>query len=83
MVSWEKPPRTHVTHVQTREEIGAELSGNVGQWAVVARHDRAARAETHVGRILSGREYGQGFEARYVQVGNEHRVYARKMRGAK
>ena len=80
MVSWEKPPRADMPHVQTREQIGAELAANPREWAVVARHDRAARAETHAARIESGREYGQGFEARYVQVGNEHRVYARKVR---
>ena len=79
MVSWENPPRAHDAYVQTREEVGKELASNPGEWACVARHDRAARAETHVGRIESGREYGQGFEAVYRQIGNEHRVYARKV----
>lgn len=79
MVSWEKPPRAHTYHVQTREEIGKELAANPAEWACVARHDRAARAQTHVDRIVYGREYGSGFEAVYRQVGNEHRVYARKV----
>lgn len=79
MVSWEKPPARHDVTVPTREGIGKELDANPGQWALVARHDRAVRAEGQVARIESGREFGAGFQAVYRQVGNEHRVYARKV----
>lgn len=81
MVSWEKPPAFDEPHVQTREEIAAELAGSPGEWAIVARHDRVARAQGQVERIESGREYGQGFAAVHRRVGNEHRVYAQKLRG--
>lgn len=80
MVNWEKPPRAHDAYVQTRDEVAKELEANPKEWAVVARHDRAARAEVHVERIESGKEYGAGFEAVYRQVGREHRVYARKVK---
>lgn len=80
MVSWENPPRADEPHVQTREEIARELAGSPGRWAIVARHDRVARAESQVERIESGREYGAGFAALHRRVGNEHRVYARKCR---
>lgn len=77
MLTWEDPPSGDSPAVPTRQEIAGELAVRFGRWAVVARHDRAARAAAHVERILDGREYGQGFEAVARRVGNEHRVYAR------
>jgi len=76
-LTWEQPPEGHDPAVMSKAEIAMVLAMRPGEWAVVARHDRAARAEAHAARIVDGREYGAGFEARYVQVGSEHRVYAR------
>lgn len=76
-LTWEQPPEDHDPTVMSKNEIAAELAVRPGEWAVVARHDRAARAEAHAARIREGKEYGAGFEARYVQVSSEHRVYAR------
>ena len=77
VVEWENPPTGDDPYMPTREEIGKALTHSAGRWAVVARHDRAARAATHVERIENGREYGPGFAAVARRVGNEHRVYAR------
>lgn len=77
-LTFESPAKHDDPAVMSREEIAAILVANPKQWAVVARHDRAARAATHVERILSGREYGEGFDSVGRRVGNEHRVYARK-----
>jgi hypothetical protein len=60
-----------------REDIAYTLKTNAKSWAIVARHDRMARAETMADRITDGREYGDGFEAQVVKVGSEIRVYAR------
>jgi hypothetical protein len=76
MVTWEEPPDADMPDVPTREQIAAALSRRAGRWAIVARHDRAARAEAHVQRIVAGREFGAGFEAVHRRVANEHRVYA-------
>lgn len=75
-LTWDKPPLTDDPTVPTRIEIGAALVERRGEWAIVARHDRAARAATMVARILDGTEYGPGFRAVARRVGNEHRVYA-------
>jgi hypothetical protein len=77
-LTWEHPPFKDDPTVPTREQIGAALAERPGQYAIVARHDRAARAQAHVERIRSGREYGEGFQALPRRVGNEHRVYAAK-----
>jgi hypothetical protein len=77
-LSFEDPPGMDDASVPTREEIGAALTVKRGHWAIVARHDRAARAESHAERINAGREYGAGFDALVRRVGNEHRVYARR-----
>lgn len=79
-LSWETPPRGDDASVPSRDEIGAALAARRGQWAIVARHDRAARAAAHADRVNEGREYGGGFDAVVRRVGNEHRVYARRSR---
>lgn len=60
-----------------REDIAYTLKANAKSWAIVARHDRMARAETMAKRIDNGQEYGDGFTATVVKVGSEIRVYAR------
>ena len=77
-LSWENPPTIDDPTLPTREEIAEMLTQRRGTWAVVARHDRAARCAAHVVRIADGREYGDGFTAVARCVGNEHRVYAIK-----
>jgi hypothetical protein len=76
ILTWEDPSAQDQPEVPTRPQIGALLAANPGQSAIVARHDRAARAVSHVERIVSGREYGDGYAAVARRVGNEHRVYA-------
>lgn len=76
-ITFDSPPEHDDPSTITRDEITAALSKRPGKWAIVARHDRAARATSHVERIQSGREYGAGFESVARIVGNEHRVYAR------
>jgi hypothetical protein len=76
-LTWETPPDHDDPVVPSRAEIAAALSKRVGRWAVVGRHDRAARAEAHAERINSGKEYGAGFVAVHRRVGPEHRVFAR------
>lgn len=73
------PPAHHSTYVPTREEIKKVLEANEGEFFIVGRHDRFARALTMEERINAGTEYGVGHEGKYVQVGREHRVYARKI----
>lgn len=77
-LSFEEPPFADDASVPSRDEIGAALTVKRGRFAIVARHDRAARAAAHVDRINDGREYGAGFDALVRRVGNEHRVYARR-----
>lgn len=76
-VEWQDPPADDDASLPTREALAAALRKRPGKWAIVARVDRAARAESTRDRIESGREYGPGFEAVIRRVGNEHRVYAR------
>jgi hypothetical protein len=78
MLTFEYPPPS-TEHVMTKEEIAAELTEQAGEWAVVARPDRWARATGMSERINDGREYGDGFAAVVVKVGAEIRVYARKL----
>lgn len=77
MITFENPPAEDDPFTPSRDDVAKELIANRRRWAVVARHDRAARAATHVDRIADGREYGEPFEAVARRVGNEHRVYAR------
>lgn len=79
MLTYEDPPE-NTRAMPTKQEIAAELTENVGKWAVVARHDRLERAMRHADRIKDGAEYGLAFEAVSRSVGNEHRVYARHVR---
>lgn len=75
-LTFEAPPDpTDAT--PTRDEIAAALAARPGAWAVVARPDRAARADAMASRVNGGREYGPGHEARVVKIGPEFRVYAR------
>jgi hypothetical protein len=76
-LTFENPPAEDDPSVPTRDEVAAALKRRAGKWAVVARQDRLVRAEAHVDRINSGREYGGGFEGLVRKVGSEHRVYAR------
>lgn len=74
-ITWEAPP------TQTPElavgpspaQILAALDSRPGEWAVVARPDRASRAERVRDRLDA-----DGYEAVVVKVGPEHRVYARR-----
>ena len=75
------PPTHHDATVPTRGEIAKVLEANAGEWFIVGTHDRMSRAETLVTRIESGREYGEGFEAVYRQVGRDHKVWARQIGG--
>lgn len=77
-IEWSDLPDTDDPSTPDRDALGAALAKKPGRWAIVGRHDRAARAATHAERIESGREYGNGFESAVRRVGNEHRVYARK-----
>lgn len=79
MLTWENPPTTDDAYTLTRDDVAKMLMENAGRWAIVARHDRSARAAAHVKRIESGREYGDGFESVARRIGNEHRVYARRV----
>jgi hypothetical protein len=79
-LTFEKPPMRDDPSVMTKAEIAAELTLAAGDFAIVARCDRAARAEAQVQRVNDGREYGPGFRAVYRQVGSEHRVYAMRAR---
>lgn len=78
MLTWEDP-KPSTEHVLTREDIVRELSARPGQWAVVARPDRMARAESLAERINGGREYGAGFGAVVRKYGAEIRVYAQRL----
>lgn len=73
------PPAHDYPYVPTREEIGEVLNAFPGEWFIVGRHDRFTRGRLMARRINEGREYGIHHEAKYVQVGREHRVYARKV----
>ena len=79
LLTFEEPPVEDVDHVLTREDIARELNARPGQWAIVARPDRMARAETIIERIWSGREYGPGYAALVRKVGGEIRVYAQQV----
>lgn len=79
MLSFENPPATDDSYTLTRDDIAKLLLEQPGSWAIVARHDRAARAAAMVERIENGREYGEGFAALARRVGNEHRVYAQRI----
>lgn len=78
MLTFEEPP-ANTDRVMSREDIAAELAARDGEWAVVARPDRMARAEALADRINSGREYGKGYAATIRKIGGEIRVYAQKM----
>lgn len=78
-LTFETPPTKDDPSTPTRDDVAAALTARTGEWAVVGRVDRAARAEAMAERITSGREYGPGFTALVRRVGNEHRVYARKL----
>lgn len=75
----QNPPNHHSAYVPTRDEIAKVLEANPGEFFIVGNHDRASRAVTMEERINRGTEYGKAHEGRYVQVGREHRVYARKL----
>jgi len=75
-LTWESVPGGDDASLPSREDIAAALMKRRGRSAVVGRHDRVVRADAHVERINSGREYGAGFSAVRRRVGNEHRVYA-------
>jgi hypothetical protein len=77
-LTFETLPAQNDPTVLTKAEIAEQLARVVDCWAIVARHDRYARAEAHAARVNDGREYGEGFEAEVRQIGSEHRVYARK-----
>ncbi len=79
-LTFETPPKHDDPTTPSREQIAEALTARPGEWAVVARHDRAARASAHGDRINTGTEYGAGFKAVVRRVGNEHRVYARKLK---
>jgi hypothetical protein len=76
-LTFEDPPEN--APVMSREEIAAVLAARPGEWAVVSRPDRVARAELTAGRINAGREYGPGFESTVRAAGDraDVRVYAR------
>jgi hypothetical protein len=78
MLTFEKPPKNSDL-VMSREQIAAELRSRPGEWAVVNRPDRVARAESAAERISDGREFGDGFEACVRAAGDRSdvRVYAR------
>ncbi len=78
MLTFEEPPN-NADLVMTREQVAAELRSRPGQWAVVSRPDRVARAETTAERIGDGRGFGPGFEATVRAAGDRSdvRVYAR------
>lgn len=78
MLTFENPPKNEDL-ITTRESIAEELRARKGEWAVVSRPDRVARAELTAARINDGREYGDGFEATVRAAGDRSdvRVYAR------
>lgn len=78
MLTFEDPPSNR-SLVMSREDIARELQSRPGQWAVVNRPDRVARAESTAERINAGREFGDGFEATVRAAGDRSdvRVYAR------
>lgn len=78
MLTFEDPPKNEDL-ITTRESIAEELRERPGDWAVVSRPDRVARAELTAARINDGREYGDGFEATVRAAGDRSdvRVYAR------
>jgi hypothetical protein len=78
-LTFERPPQS-TDHVMSRGDIAAELKSRPGEWAVVMRPDRMARAETTEARINDGREYGAGYQATVRKIGAEIRVYARFIR---
>jgi hypothetical protein len=78
-LTFESLPAQSDPTVLTKTEIAAQLAQSWACYAIVARHDRYARAEAHAARINDGREYGPGYEAEVRQIGSEHRVYARKI----
>lgn len=69
-------PADHDPAKPSTDDVAAALVANPGQYAIVARHDRAARAQSMADSINGGRYFGSGFTAEYRQVGSEHRVYA-------
>ncbi|MEU4220364.1 hypothetical protein [Actinoplanes sp. NPDC026623] len=75
-LTWERVPAQSDPTVPTKTQLAAALTARRGQSAIVARHDRVARAAAQVERINDGREFGTGFEAIARQIGSEHRVYA-------
>ncbi len=78
MLTFENPPADSDL-VMTREQVAEELRSRPGEWAVVSRPDRVARAESTAERIGDGREFGPGFEATVRAAGDRSdvRVYAR------
>lgn len=75
-LTWEPLPPESDPSVLSKDQIAAELTQHPGRSAIIARHDRAARAASHAERINDGREFGPGFQAKAMQIGSEHRVYA-------
>jgi hypothetical protein len=78
MLTFENPPKNE-SLVMTREQVAEELRERKGEWAVVSRPDRVARADGTAERINDGREFGDGFEAAVRAAGDRSdvRVYAR------
>jgi hypothetical protein len=60
------------------QSIAAVLDANVGESFIVSRSRHYSDIVNLADRITGGREYGNGYEAVYRQVGHEHRVYAWK-----
>ena len=77
-LQFEAPPEADIA-APTTTEIAEALAAHTGEWAVVYRADRLARAERHAESIRSGLLFGPGHEAAVRKVGAECRVYARSV----
>jgi hypothetical protein len=60
----------------TVAEIRSALTAHPGQWAVVLRADRLARAETYRDAVDNGVKFGPGFRAAIRKEGPVFRVFA-------
>jgi hypothetical protein len=59
----------------TTADIRSELTAHPGQWAVVYRADRMARAETFRDAVNDGRKFGPNMRAQVRKLGAECRVF--------
>jgi hypothetical protein len=75
MLTFEVPPATDIPAPST-SDIRTALTARPGDWAVVYRADRLARAQAFADAVNAGSKFGPDMRAVVRKVGPECRVYA-------